>query len=259
MLSKRLIISLYSVLFVVIILISAVFAFTVNKIDTEFAFLQDAEKKTESLNDKLSSFFGKNLIFLDTKEVVFALSEDPTIECVSVEKSYPNALKVAIKERRAIYLISYEGNQYVADENGFVFKEYTGEKQRDLIRLSFKDIDMGKPVIGTYLSTNNENYDKSLKSAFEIAKSVDLTDKIDEMRIVKNYGDTSLTSFDVEFFTYTEVVIKIKKSDDDGINKAKAAFSAYDAADDYKKSFYSIETYKEDNGQIQMVWTRFGD
>ena len=255
MISKKMIISLYSVFFVVIVLISMVFAFSVNKIDTEFSFVGEEENKAEILNDKLSAFFGKNLVFLDTDDIVSAINEDPHYECVSAVKSFPDSVKVVVKERRDVYLINFGDEQFIADENGFVFKKYSGEKTRDLITLTFENFDIKQPVVGSYISSD---FDGSVKNAFEIAKSVDLTDKTSEMRVVKNYKG-EMTSFVVEFSTYTNVVIKIKESDDDGVEKAKAAFKAYDAAEDYKKSFYSIESYKEGNGEICIVWTRYGD
>ena len=256
MFTKKMVIILYTVFFVGIVLISTVFAFSVSKIDTEITFISEDNGRSISVDDKLSSFLGKNLLFLDTENIKESLISDPYIDCISVEKSYPDTVKVVAKERRETYLINFDDETYIADENGFILRKYDGEKKREHITLVLSGLEVEKPVVGSNIKTD---YDDSVKNAFEIAKSVDLTDKIDKMTVKKEFGG-NLTAFNVEFLTYTNVTIKITKSDDDGVNKALAAFDAYDfKTTDYEKSFYSIEAIKLDSGAIRVTWTRGGE
>lgn len=256
MFSKRLIILIFSVLFVAVFVIASIFAFTVNKIDTEFSLTTDVDGNTSALNEKLSPYLGSNLIFLDVEKIVSEINEDPYFECTSVEKSFPDSLKVSVRERKEVYVLYCGDKKYITDEEGFVLREYSGEKTRDLIGLRLIGIGVDTPAVGKFLTTDS---DSSVKNAFTIAKSVNLTDRINEMKIEKT-GAGTLTAYNVDFLTYTDVSIKVYKSDDDGVAKAEKAFSAYDSEHgDYFKSFYSIEAYKEDGGQIRVVWTRYGE
>ena len=256
MFSKKLIIFLYSVLFVVIILISVLFAFSINKIDTEFTFIDSDGKKAEAINEKLASYFGKNLLFLKTDEIADNICEDPYINCISVEKSFPNTVKVVVRERSEVYLFSYGDEDFIADEDGFVLRKFDGEKPRNLISLCLDGFNAEEPVIGTYISTE---FDDSLKNAFETTKAVGLSDRIDKMTVCKVYSG-NLTEFRIDYLTYTNVVVRINKSDDAGVEKAKTAFYAYDSkTTDYEKSFYSIEALKLDDGTIRILWTRNGE
>lgn len=256
MFSKKLIIFLYSVLFVVIILISVLFAFSINKIDTEFTFIDSDGKKAEAINEKLASYFGKNLLFLKTDEIADNICEDPYIDCISVEKSFPNTVKVVAKERREVYIFSYGDEDFIADENGFVLRRFYGDTTEGLISLCFNNFDIEKPVIGTYIKSD---FDNSLKNAFDISKSVGFSDRFYKMTVSKEFNSANLTECQIYFSTYTNVTIKIYKSDDLGVEKAKAAFDAYDfKTTDYEKSFYSIEALKLDGGLICVTWTRNG-
>ena len=256
MFSKKLIIFLYSVLFVVVLLIAAFFAFSINKIDTEYTFLNNDDVKAELINEKLSSFFGKNILFLDAKDITDCINEDPYFDCVLVKKSLPNTVKVVVRERSEVYLFTFGDEQYIADEDGFVLRKFDGEKPRNLISLCLDGFNAEEPVIGTYISTE---FDDSLKNAFETTKAVGLFDRIDKMTVCKVYSGT-LTEFRIDYLTYTNVVVRINKSDDAGVEKAKTIFDAYDSkTTDYEKSFYSIEALKLDDGTIRILWTRNGE
>ena len=111
-------------------------------------------------------------------------------------------------------------------------------------------------MIGTYIKSD---FDNSLKNAFDISKSVGFSDRFYKMTVSKEFNSANLTECQIYFSTYTNVTIKIYKSDDLGVEKAKAAFDAYDfKTTDYEKSFYSIEALKLDGGLICVTWTRNG-
>ena len=74
----------------------------------------------------------RNLFMLDTKNLESALKERLFVEDVSVDKSYPNVLRLMLKERqRSVVLVS--NGQYVnVDTSGIV----TGDTEGDALRAS---------------------------------------------------------------------------------------------------------------------------
>lgn len=74
----------------------------------------------------------RNMLMLNTEELSITLKDRLFAESVTVEKSYPNVLRLKIQERqRSVVLVSYE--QYVlVDGTGVV----TGDAEGDVLRAS---------------------------------------------------------------------------------------------------------------------------
>lgn len=252
MISKKLTIWIFTVLFVVITFIAIIFAFSVGKIDTQYTLIGDIETKSSALDQKLNVYLGKNLLFLNEDEIKSVINENPYTECVSVVKNFPDTLKVYVRERREVYVINYNEKFYLTDETGFVLSEYSGAYSREYILLSFVDFEIEDPIVGQAVSSENSDI---LNSAFTVVQSVNLTDCVKEVKIIKTFP-APLATYDLELCTYTGATIVIKKFNDDGIIKAKKAFDYYnDDTSEYKKSFYYYEAIKTDEGEILTFWT----
>jgi len=253
MFSKKLVIWIFSILFVVIVLISTVFAFTLNKIDTEYTLIGDDDSKSIEIDEKLNSFLGKNLLFLNKKDIQTKINENPYTECLSVEKNFPDTITVKVRERRDVYLIEFDSEYYKTDENAFVLSSYSGSVTRNLIEFIFEGVTTSKPIPGQVLSL--VGYQDILSSALKVAKSINLTDCVKKIKLIKTFSEP-LLSFDLELYTYTGTTIIVKKFNDDGEKKAADAFAAYNSeTSEYKKSFYYFEAYKTDGGEIKVIWT----
>lgn len=250
--NKKLLIAIISVAFAVVVLCLAVSVFTVKQVKVHFSF--SANKINESeVEEKANAFVGKNLMFLNIEEVERVLSENPFIEVLSVEKNFPNVINVSVKERREVYLIEYHGKTYVTDMNGLVLCEKNADEQygeHELIELSLDNIFITELTIGEYFSTDADAF---LKNAFEIAKSVNLTDSVRKMTVENRFSGEN-NSY-ITFETYSGVDIVINKAEINGLAKSQKAFQIYDAeTDDYVKSFDVIDVFETNEGIIEAVW-----
>lgn len=249
MLNKRLIIIILSCIFATVMVAVGFFSLSVNDVTVEYVLCRESGEQVERIEEGLKSFEGKNLIFTDKEEIRTIIEEDPYMQCVSIEKKFPGKISVKVVERRETYMFSYSDKTYLSDENGFVLAEYNGEQRRDLIRLDFNDVELLSVEIGKNLETD---CDEGLKTAFEIAKTVNLTDCIKTMTVEDKQIQT-----DVIFDTYTNVRIRIIDCSVMGIEKAQKAFGVYDSEQsDYVKSFNELQAYLE-NGEPVAVWTRY--
>lgn len=251
--TKRITVILVSVAFLIIAILSCVSIFSVKKIETTFAVGDDTD--TASVQAVLDEFLGRNISLLDLNEVEQALKDFQYMEVVSIEKQYPNVIKVNIKERKEVYYFEYGENVYVTAKDGFVLNQYKKEEflgggSRDMIYLSITGLEVVAVEIGARISTSD---DLMLTTIFEMAEEVFLTDCIKKIELYK-----AVEREEAIFYTYTGVKIVVPKIKDDGIEKIKVAFTAYDEsqdAGDYEKTFKTIEVVKMDDGYIYPVWT----
>lgn len=254
MTKKRILITILSVVLAVIAIIAVFSIFTLKKIDLVFTGNTRAESESLSVYEKLESFTGKNLLFLDIKEVENTVNNDPYFEVESVIKKFPDGVEVKLKERREIFVFSFEDKSYVTSEEGYVLREFTGEKDRTKIALSFSDISVTDVKIGEKLVTD---YDTAVYNALSLARLIELTDCVDSIKVEKKASTTEIGSYQtiVTFNTYTAVEIIIYDAENNGNEKTAAAFYAYDNEEsDYKKTNNKIEAFAMTDGTIRVIW-----
>lgn len=234
--TKRLAVILIAAAFIVVTLISCIALFSVKKIDVDFSVSYG--KDTFEVQKTLDGFLNKNLLFFDVTEIENALAGYHDLKVVSVDKQYPNVIKVKVEERREVYKLIADGTVYVTTEDGFIVRsyDYNGNvESRDTIILRLENVDLIKAEAGLFINTSD---DELLSEVFEMAKSVNLTDCIKEIKVVNDNGMRN-----AEFYTYTGVKILIEEVSDDklGVDRIKAAFVKYDeVATDYQKTFKTI-------------------
>ncbi len=246
----------FAIVIVVLFLLVAGFSFTslfsVKKVDATFSVSDDT--KVYDLQSRLDKFLNKNILFLDTQEVYDAFSDFHYMEIVSVNKKYPNVIEVNVIERREVYYLSYGTNYLVTTEDGFILKLISKNSvvanSRDKIILFLDGVSILDATIGKTIKTDNDNL---LNTVFEMAKSVNLTDCIKNVKVFSPGSEFS----DVTFGTYTGVDIVIEKAEISGVDKVKEGFNAYDLrASDYEKMFSKLAVFMDKDGNIQVNWTK---
>lgn len=252
MINKKLLIYIIGFVFAAIIITAGFFAFTINNVELNATFYTENADRDNKIRAKLDEYVGDNLLFIDTDELVDALCKDPYIDCVTIEKRFPNAVYVEIRERRPVYTVVDGESVYLLDEDGIVLSENDLENvQEDYISLQLKDINILEKSLGKKLVTDR---DEAVFNTFNIAKEIDITDCIKVITV-----EYKIVQDDVIFDTNTEVKIRIIKSTERGIEKAKRAFELYDnELSDYIKSYNEIIAY-EQNGEVVSGWTRHGE
>lgn len=243
---KILVISL-AVVFMLTVLLSCVFIFSIKKVDVKFNVATG--NGVVEIQKELDKYVGDNLLFLDLDDVYKDLEQNPYYEVVKVEKNYPNLLTVEFTERLETYCLEYEGKVFTLDKEGFVLNqqnlsEFEGVGS-DRIMLELDSFTIRSLSVGSKISTDD---DEVLFSVFEMAKAVRLTDCINRIKV---------RSFSIDrtawFYIDTGVTIQVPKVYERGVDKIVCAFDVYDNSDDYFKSFDTlIVTINQNTGEIQV-------
>ncbi len=248
--SKNIIVTTIAIAFVLITIIACLAMFSIRKAEVNFAVDKDTD--SEQIQEVVDEFLGKNLIFFNTNEVVLALKDFNYVEVVSVEKQFPNVLKISIKERREVYYFEHDGQTYITNEDGFVLNVYSDSTSVDkdkMIKLDLVNVNVTDLTLGKNMATDCPTL---MQTVFDMAKSVNLTDCIKSMS-VENPGANEPS--DVHIFTHTGVKISILKVDERGEEKIDAAFTAYDEyISDYEKGFDSLLVV-DVGGEIKVTWS----
>ncbi len=254
--TRRILAKIIAITFALVVLLACAGIFSVEKVDVCYAVSNCDVQNTQSI---LNKYKGKNLLFLDKQEVVDSLKNKPYLQVVSVEKKYPNVLRVNIQERRETYKINFNAKTYILDENGVALNDEgrinQGGNVIDLNFITFRNnpnltskIEIENITLGKKIQTTN---DSAVYKAFEIANQFGLFDCVKSVTIEDCTGD----EFDVSFETHTGVKIYIVDVLVDGAVKGQVGFDAYNnLANDYQKRFGLLETrYVLEGGINKLV------
>lgn len=266
--TKRLLIILIALAFSFVTLFSIFALFSIKEVEIEFAVADDAD--VSKIEQTLEGYVGKSLLFVKAEDIEEDLKQYHYMEVSCIEKCYPNILKLKVEQRRETYFLEHDENVYVTTEDGFVLEiidknNWTGNTQRDKITLKIKKIDLGeenpteKDVVlegATVASTISMTNDDFLSTVFDLAKRVNLTDCIKEIKVEKIVNGTVVNAKDIVITTYTGVTVRIMDADKQGATKIDEAFKSYDnAPTDYIKTFDYILVRANDAGEIVVDWS----
>ena len=248
--TRKIIVISIAVAFLLITVLAVLTMFSLRKAEVNYAVDKDTD--SGEIQQVLDGFLGKNLLFFDEQEVVDALKPFNYIEVLSVEKDYPNVLKVSVKERREVYYFEHQNKLYVTNEDGFLLNCLplgTEINTREMIELKLSNVKILDVTLGKIMETDSPVL---MTTVFEMAKSANLTDCIKAMSVIKPAaGEMS----DVHISTHTGVNIVIQKVDEYGQEKIRSAFSAYDEKiNDFEKGFGTLLVGVV-NGEIKVTWS----
>lgn len=249
--TKKIFVSLISVVFALLMFLLTFAAFTLKSVNAKYSAGENTSEYIDSvLEEKLNEFCGQNILFLDLNEIKNAVEENPYLEVVNIEKHLPNDVLLEVKELKEVYYLDYDGRTYALAEDGKVLCEVPlGTRDRMHIELNLNDLTVSSIKLGKKLETNN---DEVLSLAFSLAKAANLTNCIKTMKIINNLVQT-----DVIFDTYTGVEIRIPKADIAGVEKTEGAFAFYNSnidSTDYYKTFKIISVILQDDGLLVPFW-----
>ncbi len=238
-----------AIVFFLVMLFSCIALFTVREVQINFAVSD--ERETTSVQDKLDRFTGKNILFLKENELAESFADNHYLEVVAIKKDYPNVIKIDIKERVEVYEIVSGETVYVTTENGLVLRNYSLSEQapsREKIRLELDGITVSSATLGNIIATDADDL---LMKVFEMAKSVQLANCIKSVILEKAPAFNGVATFN----TYTGVKIVVRELFDECVEKIQTAFSKYENASDYEKTFKKIEVFRGQTGEIEAWWT----
>ena len=247
--AKRVFVISLAAVFLLAVLFSCVFIFSVKSVKARYSVSDNAD--LTKIENTLNKYVGNNLLFVNLADIEKELEQYPYYKISNLKKDYPNVITLDVEERREIYCVEHEDKVYILDQDGFVLNSHdktsfegVGE---DRIELCLNGVEITNIKIGSYMTTNDQAL---MQSILDMSKSARLTDCISKIVV------TSQTEFkDADFYTDTGVTITITKADVRGVDKINKAFESYDNADDYYKSFDTILVTLLDSGEILVDWT----
>lgn len=256
---KVILTTILSVVFFIAVLIVVFFMFTIKKVDLKLTVSNQGYSMIEEIQPQIDKFVGKNLIVANLNDVKSVIEENPYFEVTEVKKSFPNVIEVSVNERKEVYALTVNDSVYILSEDGLVLSKKTSEQIKDsrligltlLGKLANEEISVGEYV--------NLNKVEQLSVAFELAKSVGLTDCIKNMQlsIVSKplSQDPTETVMLVVIDTYTGVQLELWDVEHRGLEKIQEGFSKYDQeTSDYIKSTQKINVSEHADGVIRAVW-----
>lgn len=122
---KRKIVVILSVaIFLFVFLLGGNTAFSVNRVDVDFALATDYNyaQAQSAREDVDRECIGKNILFLSENTAKEALEKYPYFALRSFEKKYPNVLRVEIEEKVEVFAF-FDGKTYtMTDDEGKVYR-----------------------------------------------------------------------------------------------------------------------------------------
>ena len=248
---KSLVTAFIIIAFIAIAVFSVFSVFVIKDVTPTFTVSKNCSSQTEDIKNKLNSYKGQSLLFLDLNEVKASISENPYLEVVLLEKSYPNVLKAEVKERIECYKVVYGSDYFVIDGTGFVLaKNFSFTETLPTLVVTLEST----PKVNEYLSvsqTELELYSVALTTVYNES----YTNNVEEIRIVKE-----LEKNDLVLSTSTGVIIEIWQANQRGSDKLTLGFNTYDEMlTDRDKYTHRVCVFEKDGGTLSVTHTAHGE
>ena len=249
--AKKLLVIALAAVFGLTALLSFAFIFSVKRVKVEYSVSQTID--ISEVENSLSQFVGKNLLFLDLEEIETELNDYPYFKVETIKKSFPNVVEMKISERREVYCLTYQNNVYILDQTGFILNkiavvDFEGVGN-DRIELDIQGVEGLNLQVGSRIQSDDNSF---IDSVLQMASAVELTDCINKISIV---NDKSTEYKGAYFYTHTGVKMEIRKPEVLGVEKITKVFEVYDDITDYLKAFDTLIGYSNDQGEIFVDWS----
>ena len=235
-------------------LLCFVTVFSVSDVTTEYSIYQESEvSKAEEI---LSSYRGKNLVFINTEEIERRILEETSLKVLEIKKVYPFTLKASFFARQERFAVQREdGSYYILDD------EYTVLHTRDtlvnpsdnlsdiLIRFTVSDTVTLREK-STLSISDQALYDglKTVVSAFSSPRDVIESLDIFQMPEEGNYR--------LNLRMRSGVTVEVYKFTSRTAEKISRGIAKYNALTDGDKLSGTINCYEKDSGEVVAVYTR---
>ena len=258
---KRIIIStIVSFVLLLAVVIAGLNAiFTVTAVNAEFTvFSSDGQSEANSLKTELDAFTGKSSVFLDLNDVQKTVEKYPAFRVERVEKAYPAAVEVRVRERRETYACKTENGYAVFDETG----AYLYDKQENENRLGGKNI-----LLEAFRFTFSSRERAEGQYAEELFQTLDVfTEHLTEVRaniervaLVMPAAESTTRNHFFYFYMREGVIIQIKNPLELTKEKATAAVQKYLSLSDMERVQGVIDVVDTNSGGVSVAWRLLGE
>lgn len=251
---KRLILTLTSLIFVAICVLSMASLFSIKDVTVKYTVL-DNNIEYSAVTENLSCFENRNLLFLDTKEVKQKLKNNGYFKIESVKKIYPNRLEVKIQERVEVFAVQSGDGYYILDADFYVVAHKDKNENRiDGVRniLLSVNVDGFNPLDVTVGQTLSVVSHPAFIAMSDMYKSFsDSRNIISHILIAPSaVGDTYRVTFTMVEGVSIEIWDVAGKDSVNNGAKIDTAINAYLALSDYNKTKGKILSFTDLQGKL---------
>ncbi len=139
-----------------------------------------------------------NMLTMDKSVYITRINESPYLECVSINRSFPDKLIVRVAERVPCALLIFQGEHYLIDEEGFVLeKVQTGEFDYMVISgLGARNISIGSVI--------NPQNKEQLSALISVLRELSL------WKYSQHVSEINVSSLDtIMLFVDTKTIVKL--------------------------------------------------
>lgn len=231
--------------------------FTVRDVNAYYSVYTDEE--VEKAEKVLASYKGRNLLFVSEKDVEKRITEETSLKVKSVQKIYPNAIKVELTGRQERFAIpSGDGQYYILDEEYSVVakrKDLKNPDGLDNVLLSFDTIDKVEVEEKSNLNVTDGGIVEAtakIISSFASPRDALLSVVVTERKEEKGNVTVHVTLRD-------GVIIEVRKVLEKGKEKIAAGIAKYNTLSDGEKTEGRIicnEVKVGDNYEVTATYTK---
>lgn len=240
-----------------VILFIALAFFTVFRVyDVSVKYSVYSDEDYSTAEEVVSSYKGKNLVFLDAQEIADEIVEKTNLKVLSVKKVYPFTIEVELFSSEERFAIANEnGGYYVLDVDYVVLKTRDtlvnpADGLSDVL-LEFKTELKPSITLKSSLIYENEELFESLKTVASCFDSP--RDRVYSISVIET---AEKGNYRIEVIMRSGVVMQIRKATALTREKTLAGISKYESLKDNDLLSGTIECYEMDNGEVVSVYTK---
>lgn len=252
--NKKLIVIFCVFVAVVLIIVLSSTIFTLRQAELYFInedgqYVEPGEELTGKvdLESCLSDLYGGNIVLLDKNEVIRRIeSANLKVKVESVEKVFPNKIRVYATVRVPLYYLTIDGNVYVCSYDGFVMQE-NPDNLISIVEVKGSFGTVEKPVVGEYIK--NKFNDAGKYDIIEtFFNSVWRQEGFDYAGIYNLISGVEISEDSLQCVTQRGAKFVIPSPDIDLFEKFTSAYGVYVANPDKQESGVFTVGKKTDNG-----------
>lgn len=249
---KKILIPIISAIFLITVICVSFSAFTVKEVNVSFATYIKHDDTVE-ISETLNKYNGKNLLFIKKENIVKEIEINPYFKVSSIEKGFPNILKISVEERREVFAIAYKNKEYFADYEGKILSKVKDGDFHNCLYVQFKNVDIEDVCIGEKIESDDIELISSSLSLINENANFGSVKKVVVEKVFDGENHINIT-----FITYSSVEIVVYKTERLGKEKISTAFNLYNHENnDYRKSNNKIIVHDLENSEtgFQVVWS----
>ena len=272
---KRVFYTLTVVMYIVVVLLSLAFLFSIKQVKANYDSVTNSNRYLV-VEDILNDYKGKNLLFVNTNKIADRIEKDNYLIVKSIKKDFPNKILVEIEEREEAFIVESDIYRYYLDKNYYVLKKvdkHSDILDNNLISLdltNYNDFNTDNLKVGetyTGLSGWIKNSIGEMISIFSDWKNI--------LNQIKIEGQDKIFGYTIYFKTRQGIEIEIQdpniKLDTEnntftyqesldpmvGVEEVREAYKVYSKISDYEKTSGNLLVYRQlEDGKITVIHTK---